>query len=54
MFTFIDKSLISGLVTFLSAQAANWWGYEIPVEVQAAMVTLVMFFVYLIPNKAKK
>ena len=52
MFSKVDKMWAGGLVTFISLTTATFFGYEIPAELQAGLVTVIMAAVYWVPNKS--
>lgn len=53
MLTKFDKAYTAALVSFLSLTIANFFGIEVPAEMQAAIVGLITgAMTYLVPNKA--
>jgi membrane associated rhomboid family serine protease len=49
--TKFNKAWVSALVSFLAMSAANFFGFEISVEVQAAVVGVITgILTWLVPN----
>ena len=52
MLTKLDKAYVAGLVSFLCMQVQHWFGFEVDVTIQAAIVGVILFLVtYVTPNK---
>ena len=48
----INKAWVSALVAFISMTVANFFGFELSAEVQAAIIAVIIgFFTWLVPNK---
>ncbi len=52
MLTTIDKAWVSGLVSFIAMTSAQFFGFDIPPTVQAAIISAFMFVLtWAVPNK---